>query len=51
MDISISELVNEAIRHSLAEDMEDLAAFKERAEEPNLAFEDILKELKLVGKI
>ena len=51
MDISISELVNEAIRHSLAEDMEDLAAFKERAEEPNLAFEDVLKELKLVGKI
>ena len=50
-DRSVSELVNEAIRHSLAEDAEDLAAFEERAGEPNLAFEDVLKELKLVGKI
>ena len=50
-DRSVSELVNEAIRHSLAEDAEDLAAFEERAGEPNLAFEDVLRELKLVGKI
>lgn len=50
-DRSISELVNEAIRQSLAEDLEDLAAFEERAEEPTLAFEEVLKELKLVGKI
>ena len=50
-DHSISELVNEAIRQSLTEDMEDLDAFKERAEEPNLAFEDVLKELKRSGKI
>ena len=50
-DHSISDLVNEAIRQSLTEDMEDLEAFKERAEEPNLSFEDILKELKRSGKI
>ena len=50
-DRSISELVNEAIRQSLAEDMEDLAAFEERVDEPNLAFEDVLKELKQGGKI
>lgn len=50
-DRSISELVNEAIRQSLLEDMEDLAAFEERAAEPNLAFEDVLKELKRGGKI
>jgi len=50
-DQSISDLVNEAIRQSLAEDMEDLEAFRERAEEPNLAFEDVLKELKRSGKI
>ena len=48
---SISDLVNKAIRQSLAEDMEDLDAFEERAREPNLAFEDILKELKRSGKI
>jgi len=50
-DRSISDLVNEAIRQSLTEDMEDLDAFKERAEEPNLAFEEVLKELKHSGKI
>ena len=50
-DHSISDLVNEAIRQSLTEDMEDLEAFKERAEEPNLQFEDVLKELKRSGKI
>ena len=50
-DHSISDLVNEAIRQSLTEDMEDLDAFKERAEEPNLAFEEVLKELKRSGKI
>jgi predicted transcriptional regulator len=40
-DQSISDLVNEAIRQSLIEDMEDLEDFKERADEPNLAFEDV----------
>jgi hypothetical protein len=32
---SISDLVNDAVKISLAEDAEDLAAFKERAREPN----------------
>ncbi|UCB44558.1 MAG: CopG family transcriptional regulator [Spirochaetota bacterium] len=50
-DHSISDLVNEAIRQSLTEDMEDLDAFKERAEEPSLAFEEVLKELKRSGKL
>ena len=50
-DRSISEIVNEAVRLSLAEDAEDLAAFKERAREPNLAFEDVLKDLKRSGTI
>jgi predicted transcriptional regulator len=48
---SISELINEAIRYSLAEDAEDLAAFKERDEEPLLAFEDVLEKLKKSGRI
>ena len=50
-DRSLSEIVNEAVRLSLAEDAEDLAAFKERAREPNLAFEDVLKDLKRSGTI
>ncbi|MCH7520988.1 MAG: ribbon-helix-helix protein, CopG family [Candidatus Marinimicrobia bacterium] len=50
-DRSISYLVNEAVRLSLAEELEDLAAFEERAEEPNLPFEDVLKELRRSGQI
>ncbi len=48
---SISEFVNEAIRTSLAEDAEDLAAFDARAKEPTLAFEEVLKDLKRRGKL
>jgi hypothetical protein len=43
--------VNDAVKSTLAEDVEDLAAFKERAHEPNLAFEDILKDLRKRGKL
>lgn len=50
-DRSVSQLVNDAVRLGLAEDAEDLAAFDERAQEPHLCFEDVLKDLKLRGKI
>ena len=50
-DRSISDLVNDAVKLSLSEDAEDLAAFKERAREPNLAFEDVLKDLRKRGKL
>lgn len=50
-DRSLSEIVNEAVKLSLAEDAEDLAAFEERAKEPDLAFEDVLKDLKRSGTI
>ena len=48
---SISELVNAAVRRSLAEDTDDLAAFEARAKEPNLDFEGVLKDLKRRGKL
>lgn len=48
---SLSKLVNSAVRHSLAEDGEDLAAFEERAKEPPLAFANALKDLKRRGKL
>jgi plasmid stability protein len=51
MDHSMSELVEEAIRITLAEDAIDLAAFKQRRKEPSIAFEDVLKELRKNGKI
>jgi hypothetical protein len=47
----ISKIVNEALRLSLAEDAEDLAAFEERAREPNLSFEAVLKDLRKRGKL
>ena len=48
---SISDLVNEAVQYSLAEDAEDLAAFEDRVAEPDLPFESVVKELKRSGKI
>ena len=50
-DHSISDLVNLAVRRSLAEDADDLAAFDARVREPNLVFEDVLKDLKRRGKL
>lgn len=50
-DRSLSDLVNEAVRMSLAEDAEDLAAYKQRSGEPDLVFEDMVEELKRSGKI
>ncbi len=48
---SISATVNNAVKLALAEDAEDLAAFEERAKEPLVSFEDVLKELKRDGRI
>jgi len=48
---SISDLVNDAVRMSLSEDADDLASFEERAGEPNLRFEDFVKDLKKRGKV
>ena len=50
-DRSVSDLVNEAVKLSLAEDAEDLAAFEERLAEPELPFEDLVKDLRARGKI
>jgi len=48
---SISDLVNEAIREALAEDAEDLTAFEERANEPLLSYDAMVKALKRDGRI
>ncbi len=50
-DRSLSDLVNEAVKLSLVEDAEDLAAFEERAIEPDLRFEDVVRDLKRGEKI
>ncbi len=50
-DRSLSDLVNEAVRLSLVDDAEDLATFEERVTEPDLSFEDVVKDLKRRGTI
>jgi len=50
-DQPVSRIINDAVRLSLAEDAEDLAAFEERANEPNLSFESVLKDLRKRGKL
>lgn len=48
---SLSDLVNDAVQMALCEDAEDLAAFEERAQEPTLTYEELLRDLKAHGKI
>jgi plasmid stability protein len=50
-DRSVSDLVNTAVRFHLAEDAEDLAAYRSRAKEPNLDLEKVLKDLRRRGKL
>ena len=48
---SISALVNEAVRRSLAEDAEDISAFAERLAEPSVALEGAVRALRRNGSI
>jgi hypothetical protein len=48
---SLSDIVNEAVRNTLAEDADDLAAFEERVSEPLISYEALLKELKANGRL
>jgi histone H3/H4 len=50
-EVSLSELVNDAVKRSLAEDAEDLAAVTARRREKTLRFEDVVKALRRDGKI
>ena len=48
---SVSDLINTAVRVALAEDADDISAARARATEPNLRFEDVLRDLKRRGKL
>ena len=48
---SLSELVDEAVRLLMSEDQEDLKAITDRADEKEISYESLLKELKKNGKI
>lgn len=48
---SVSELVNNAVRETLAEDAEDIAAFEERVDEKLISYAEMVKRLKKDGRI
>lgn len=50
-DRSVSDLVNDAVRLSLQEDAEDLAAFTDRVREPSRSFESAIRDLKKRGRL
>lgn len=49
--VSVSELVNDAVRQSFSEDLEDITLARKRAGEPVVTYEDMLKRLKKDGLI
>lgn len=50
-DRSISDVVNEAVKATLAEDAEDLAAFDQRKVERSVSFESFVRALRQRGRI
>ena len=50
-DRSVSDLVNDAVRVALEEDMEDLTDLEARRREKPVSYHDFLKELKHRGQI
>jgi len=49
--LSLSELVDEAVRLLMSEDEDDLSAISDRADEKEISNEALLKDLKKHGKI
>ena len=50
-NVSVSELVDEAVRLLMSEDVEDLTAFRDRKTEHEISYEEMLEDLKKNGKI
>ena len=50
-DVSVSALINDAVRFRLAEDAVDLEAFRTRAKEAASPFENLVSDLKRRGKL
>lgn len=50
-NVSVSELVDEAVRYLMRQDQNDLAAHKERESEKEISYEDLLNDLKKHGQI
>lgn len=50
-DCSVSDMVNDAVKASLAEDAIDLAAIDSRKKEKSISFDSFVRSLKRRGKI
>jgi len=48
---SVSELINDAIKEALAEDLEDITAFEERAGDHLISYDEMVRRLKKDGRI
>ena len=51
LDRSISDMVNDAVKASLAEDAEDLASFSDRKKDKSVSFDTYVQGLKRRGRI
>ena len=51
LDRSISDMVNDAVKASLAEDAEDLASFSDRKKDKSVSFDAFVQGLKRRGRI
>jgi hypothetical protein len=50
-EVSVSEIVNDAVRLALAEDAADLEALAARRTEPAVDFESVVRDLKRRGRL
>jgi len=50
-DSSLSDIVNDAVRMVMEEDLDDLSAIEARKNEAPVSYESILKELKNRGQL
>ena len=48
---SMSDLVNDALRAALREDLDDIADWNERRQEPTVSYDEMLKSLRADGTI
>ena len=50
-DVSVSELVDDAVRLPMREDQADLSVLSERVHEPEVSYEEFLTDLINAGKV
>ncbi|KGO33190.1 MAG: plasmid partition protein ParG [Desulfoprunum sp.] len=48
---SITDLVNQAVKEALAEDVEDIFTYEERKNEPLISYDQMVKKLRKDGRI